>query len=162
MPINIEVKDTHAQLLVDFYIQRLKFLREEIQEREVETREITATIQKLKKKEVKSSSSIPTVTIDNIPNAYSDKWPWVKKIHFALGQSDGPMTTKEIVEALTEFEPTFMFERKKVVASISSILSSKSGNDKEFIKLSSESGDFAYDINRETDSNDEGPTSLPF
>ena len=161
MPINIEIKDAHAQLLVDFYIQRLKILHEEIQNKEIEIKEITSTIQKLKKKELKTTPS--SATIDTIENVapYSNKWPWVKKIHFVLGQVDRPMTTKEIVEALTEFEPTFMFERKKVVASISSILSSKSGDDKEFVKVESESGDFAYYINRSTDE-EEDVTSLPF
>ena len=148
MPIQIEVQDTHAQLLIDFYVQRLKTLRDEILERERETKDINNTIQRLKKKNsLSTSQELPEITaLDK--TAYSDKWPWIKKVSFALSGTKNALTTKEIVDVLTEYEPAFLFDRKRAIASISSILSSRWGADKEFIRIQSDSGDFAYTINK--------------
>ena len=41
-----------------------------------------------------------------------------------------------------------MFDRKKAVASVSSILSTKSGANKEFVRMEGETGDFTYYINQ--------------
>jgi hypothetical protein len=146
MSIQIEIQDGHAQLLIDFYIGRLKTLRGEILDRERESKEINTIIQKLKKRE-------PLLAVSNgihvDKSTYSEKWPWVKKIQFALEHQERPLTTKEIVEALTEHEPSFLFDRKRAVASVSSILSTKSGS--EFIRVDSESGDFAYRLRNDTD-----------
>lgn len=148
MLIQIEVQDTHAQLLIEFYVQRLKVLRDEILERERETKDINSTIQKLKKKNSNSGHQEIANNAVSIETPYSDKWPWVKKVSFVLENSSQPLTTKEIVDILTEYEPSFLFDRKRAIASISSILSSKWGADKEFLRVESESGDFAYAINR--------------
>jgi len=163
MAIQIEVQEAHAQLLIDFYVGRLKVLRDEILEREKETKEINSIIQKLRKRE-------PQLSLSNgfhvEKPVYSEKWPWVKKVQFALETTDKALTTKEIVDVLTEYEPSFLFDRKRAVASISSILSSKSGADKEFVRVDSESGDFAYGlskIEKEVKSTDlEEDDDLPF
>lgn len=162
MPIQIEIQDTHAQLLIDFYVQRLRVLRDEILERERESKEINGVIQKLRKREPQLAISNGS-PVDRL--VYSDKWPWVKKVQFALETQENPMTTKEIVDLLTEYEPSFLFDRKRAVASISSILSSKSGPGKEFARLDGESGDFAYCISREGNNqknNDLDLDELPF
>jgi hypothetical protein len=147
MAIQIEVQDAHAKLLVEFYIQRLQVLRGEINEREKEIKSINSTIQSLKKAQFNGSVVNPGSTNVNLNTNYSNKWPWVKKVQFAIESQNRPLTTKEIVETLTEFEPEFIFDRKRAVASISSILSSKSGDNKEFIRIESESGEFAYAMN---------------
>ncbi|MEP7279590.1 MAG: hypothetical protein ABI813_13150 [Bacteroidota bacterium] len=142
MSIQIDVQDSHAQLLIDFYISRIRVLREEIMIREQETREINSVIQKLKKKSnlEKSERLIPITN-------YSEKWPWVKKVQYAIEYQNRPLTTKEIVDVLSEFESSLLIDRKRAVASISSILSSKSGEDKDFLRVESDSRDFAYVIN---------------
>ncbi|MFL5787110.1 MAG: hypothetical protein ACJ748_03585 [Flavisolibacter sp.] len=149
MPIQIEINDTHVDALIGFYIQRLRVLREEIAAREKETKDINAQILRLKKSKNESQSNgetaDSTVAIPSVP--YSDKWPWVKKIRFAIEQQGRALTTKEIVDTLIEHEIGLMFDRKKAVASISSMLSTKSGENKAFIRVESDSGDFAYDIN---------------
>ena len=164
MAIQIEIQEGHAQLLIDFYVGRLKVLRDEILDKERETKEITAIIQKLKRREPQLLVS-NGISVDK--STYSDKWPWVKKVQFALENNGGPLTTKEIVDVLTELEPSFLFDRKRAVASVSSILSSKSGSDKEFVRIEGESGDFAYDIKKGTRSTlktnqVEPPDDLPF
>ncbi|HET6253907.1 MAG TPA: hypothetical protein VFE32_07525 [Puia sp.] len=150
MPIKIEIQESHVQLLIDFYIARLKILREEIQDRERETKEINTAIQRLKKREIPLAIS-SIMKVDN-KSSYSEKWPWLRKVQFALENQAEPLTTKEIVEVLTEYEPSFLFDRKRAVASVSSILSTKSGS--EFIRVDSESGDFAYRLRN--DKNNKG------
>ena len=146
MPIQLEISDIHVKGLTEFYIQRLKALREEIMDRERETKEINAIIQKLRK-------TVPSAPLfsDDVTNKtgldYSDKWPWVKKVQFAIIHENRPLTTKEIVDVLTEYETAFIYDRKRAVASISSVLSGKWGADKDFTRIESESGDFAYYLN---------------
>lgn len=147
MPIQIEIQDTHAQLLIDFYVGRLKTLKDEISDREREAKEINGVIQKLKKRE-----SVPIAISNGLPvdrSDYSEKWTWLKKVLFALDTMDRPLTTKEIVDVLTEYEPSFLFDRKRAIASISSILSTKAGSD--FVRVDSDSGDFAYRLRNDND-----------
>lgn len=147
MPLQIEINDLHIDSLIDFYIQRLKVLRDEISEREKETKEINAQILKLKRGKTTGllGAGNSQISAPSIP--YSEKWPWVRKIRFALENQGRPLTTKEIVDTLIEYEIGLMFDRKKVVASVSSMLSTKSGDGKEFARVESDSGDFAYDLN---------------
>lgn len=156
MPVQIEINDAHIDALIDFYIQRIKVLREEVIVRERELKDINTQILRLKKGK-NTSSTIFNSQGQHPSLPYSEKWPWVKKIRFALEVQGRPLTTKEIVETLTEYEIELMFDRKKAVASVSSMLSTKSGSDKDFIRVESVSGDFAYDINRgkEIDENEE-------
>jgi hypothetical protein len=145
MPVQIEIHESHIQSLVEFYALRLKALREEIAEREKETREINSLIQKLRRKGVPE----PTTNGTLIPRVeYSETWPWAKKIAFAIELNNKPLTTKEIVDSLIDYESSFLFDRKRVVASISSVLSMKSGPDKDFIRTENDAGEFAYNINR--------------
>ncbi|MBP6023048.1 hypothetical protein [Ferruginibacter sp.] len=145
MSIQIEINDIHVKQLTEFYIQRLKALREEIIEREKESKEINLMIQKLRKANIPEDGA---VYIELPAFDYSDKWPWVKKIQFAIEYSGRALTTKEIVDTLSEFETSFIYDRKRAIASISSVLSMKSGNGKEFLRSESVSGDFAYDLNK--------------
>jgi hypothetical protein len=163
MPIQIEVQDIHAQILIDFYVNRLKALRDEILDKERESKEINAIIHKLRRRD----AAVPQSNGTNVLKAsYSEKWPWVRKVHFALETNEKALTTKEIVDFLTEFEASFLFDRKRAVASVSSILSSKSGTGKEFIRLQGDSGDFAYainaDFNNTPSEEEEEDDGLPF
>jgi hypothetical protein len=145
MAIKIEIQESHVQSLIDFYLSRLKMLREEIADRESEFREINMIIQKLKR----NGESVKIIhTKDHIiATQYSDNWSWPKKVRFAMELMNKPMTTRDIAEALTDFEPSLLIDRKRAIASISSILSTKSGNGKDFLKVENGSGDFAYVVN---------------
>lgn len=162
MPIQIEINDAHIDALIDFYIMRLKTLREEIAEREKESKDINAQILRLKRGKSNPASG-DSKNVDLLqPVNYSEKWPWGKKIRFAIERKGQPLTTKEIVDTLIEFEIALMFDRKKAVASISSLLSTKSGDDKEFKRIESDSGDFAYDINKKEEEIEEEEDINPF
>lgn len=160
MPIQIEIHESHIQPLVDFYVQRLRVLKDEIFEREKEVKEINFMIQKLRKK---NTPDVPTANTSKVE--YSENWPWARKITFAIELMKKPLTTKEIVDVLTEYESAFLFDRKRVVASISSTLSTKSGPGKEFNRIQNDSGEFAYHLTPEEGSpqhETEEVADLPF
>ncbi len=94
--------------------------------------------------------------------SYSEKWPWLKKIRFTIELKGCALTTNEIVDALVEREIGLMFERKKAVASVSSVLSTKSGPGKDFLKTESDSGEYAYAINDSMASEPKVGDSNPF
>jgi hypothetical protein len=145
MPVRIEIQDNHIQSLIGFYINRLRILREEIIGRENEFKEISATIQQLKRKgEMPKTSSVHVQV--NLSD-YTENWPWLRKVRFVMEQKNKPLTTKDIAETLTDFEPSLLIDRKRAIASISSILSSKSGEGKDFLRVGNGPGDFAYVIN---------------
>lgn len=143
MSINIEVTENDAQLLADFYLKKLKGLKEEIQAKEEEARSINAMLLQLKK-----VSKEPLVATESakVHTDYSEKWPWLTKIIFALMASDRALTTNEIIEVLTEYESSFLFERRKVTASISSVLSLRSAPGKELTRFKEPSGDYSYKV----------------
>jgi len=123
--LSIEIKDRHIKDLIDFYIEKQRGLRLQITTLEREVKDISAIIMQLKQT---SRSGSPTEIVQ-LPgqDIYSVKWPWVRKITFALEQVGTPLTTKEIVDLLTDYEPAFISERRKAIASVSSTLSVKSG-----------------------------------
>jgi hypothetical protein len=163
MPVQIEINEAHIDAIIDFYIQRLKALRDEITEKEREFKEINSQILKLKRSKASTPISANSYRVTSTSAAnYSDKWPWVKKIQFAIEQQGKALTTKEIVDTLLEYEIGLMFDRRKAVASISSVLSVKSGADKEFLREESDSGEFAYSINNPIASENDDEDVNPF
>ncbi|WEK33878.1 MAG: hypothetical protein P0Y53_15420 [Candidatus Pseudobacter hemicellulosilyticus] len=162
MPIQIEINDSHVDGLIEFYLQRIKVLRTEIAEREKESKDINAQILRLKRGKTESIGNEKSPIIHSTSN-YHEKWTWIKKIRFILEPSLYPMTTKEIVDTLMTYEAGLMFDRKKAIASVSSILSTKSGEGKEFLRLENESGDFAYDIKKKKNVKDDNDDDInPF
>lgn len=143
MAIKIEVHEKDAQALVDFYLNKLRMLKEEINVREEEARSINAMIVQLNK----GSKPAKATSVENKQDGeYHAKWTWIKKIKFALAIQNHSMTTNEIVDTLTDYEPSFLFERKRAVASVSSVLSLNFGPKKEFIRSKEPSGEYKYDI----------------
>ena len=151
MAIKIEVKQNDIHLLIDFYHQKLKILKEEIIAKEKEVRSINSMIVQLKS--VDKQQVIKTnLKAENPINqkksnpAYSPDWPWAKKIVFALNYKGHALNTKEIIEVLTEFEPSILFEHKKTLASVSSALSLNSGKGKAFTRSQDPAKRLIYDI----------------
>lgn len=142
MPLSIEINDKHIAHLIEFYVEKQKLMRNDIIKLEREIKEINAIITQLKQ----SSRTQFSATIQPLPGKeiYSDKWPWIRKIKFALDQSKRPLSTKEVVDFLTDYEPDFISGRRRAIASVSSILSVKSGE--EVIKSTSETGEFVYGL----------------
>jgi len=76
-------------------------------------------------------------------NIYNKKWIWKEKIIFILSNEKIGLTTRQIVESITNHEPKLIENRRKIILIVSGILQSclkagvlkrhKSGNKKEFI-----------------------------
>ncbi|QJB42446.1 hypothetical protein HF324_33180 [Chitinophaga oryzae] len=141
MAVNIEIKEAYVKDLIDFYVEKQRQIRIEVNNLEEQLKEISAIIMQLRQSSRSTNAEIPLIKGDEV---YSEKWPWVRKIMFALRQADAPLSTKQIVDSLSEYEPEFISDRKRVVASVSSTLSVKT--DEEFGRVQNDSGENAYYI----------------
>lgn len=150
MTIKIEVKENDIHLLLDFYHKKLKALKEEIGAKENEVRSINSMIIQLKnadKQHEKKADRAANVQDDKKQKLeYYPEWPWVAKIKFALKTQGRPLTSKEIIEVLTDFEPSLLFEQKRTLASVSSALSLNFGKGKNFIRFEGPSGYHTYNL----------------
>jgi hypothetical protein len=152
MPVQIEISEKYLDDLIAFYQQKQRDLHQRGIEIEIEISELNKMIAQLKN----SNGKVFSTEIENFPftEPYLDKWPWARKIKFALGSEKKPLTTKEIVDILCKYEPSLINDRKKVVASISATLSVKSvtrigidlGETGEFVREDGETGDYVYSI----------------
>lgn len=141
MALKIEINDNHIQDLIQFYVEKQKTLKTEIAAREKEIKDISAIILQLKSPKNSITGQVEKVDEGLV---YSTKWPWAKKISFVLHVNGGkPLTTKEIVDEISIYEPEFISDRKRAIASVSSTLSVKAD---EFYKEQGESGDYEYSV----------------
>lgn len=153
--IDIKIKSKHLEDIIFFYSEKQKGCLIKISDLEKEVKEISGIIIQLKKA-FKDSQDILVIDKDEhkLYDGYVDKWPWIKKIIFAIEKSRKALTTKEIVDFLIDYEPELIHDRKRAVGSVSSILSVKSappgGDKKEFTKFDSDTGEFAYAVWQET------------
>lgn len=150
MSVQIEIKDDHIKDLIDFYSMKQKSLKEQISKLEKDLKDVSATISQLKQRNIDPLTSAVALLTDL--EIFSPKWPWVKKIAFAIKEAGKPVTTKEIVEILSVYDPKNEEETKSAIKSVSSTLSVKSGKyleKREFVKSMTDTGEFAYDVWKE-------------
>ena len=151
MNISIQFKEAEIPVLIEMYLDKVKQKKEEIFHLEKDVKDISAKVSQLRLALKGGNGSIAPLQSDS---AYSDKWQWVKKISFAIELNGKPLTINEIIDTLSDYEPSFINDRKKVMSSISGTLSIKSGSyddRKEFIRCNSESGEYAYDVWKENE-----------
>jgi len=151
MAIRIEIKDDDVNDLIAFYSTKQKYIREQIIKLEKDLKDVSATIAQLKQRPSNSPSSFTAGLISD-KEVFSAKWPWLRKITYAINEAGKPITTKEIVEILELYEPKSEDERKSAISSVSSTLSVKSGkfsDRRDFVKSVTDSGEFAYNIWKE-------------
>lgn len=148
MAINITIPDSQLDSMIEYYIGLQKSKKDTITGIEKEIKEISSIVLQLKKAKTDQPQQ-NGVYEDLFGAVYNPKWPWVKKIEYAMNEAGKPVTTKEIVEIITKYEPEYIAERKKAVASVSATLSQKSGSlydKKEFVRSESETGETAYSV----------------
>lgn len=81
-----------------------------------------------------------------INDGYKINWTWQQKISHILEK--GNFTTSEITAKILEYEPSKIYERAKIVASVSAILSVQSKNeDSLYIKSKNERNQNVYGVN---------------
>jgi hypothetical protein len=149
MSIQIEIRNTHINDLINFYYEKQRAIKEQIVNLEIELSEINVLISQLKQRPVNTFAE--EIISGTERENYLGNWPWVKKIAFAIKEAGKPITTKDIVNILEKLEPNAI-PRKRAISSVSSTLSVKSGkysDKKEFIKIPTDSGEFAYETWKE-------------
>ena len=150
MTIQIEIKDDQIEDLVEFYSIKQRSLKDQISKLEKNLRDVSATISQLK-----HLATMPRTSKANFleeTDIFSPKWPWIKKIAFAIKEAGKPISTREIVEILSVYEQRTEEEKKTAISSVSSTLSVKSGkhsDKREFVKDVNSSGEYVYNIWRE-------------
>lgn len=142
IPVNIYIQSKDLSELLEFYEAKLKITKQKRKDLENDESEIRATIAQLKNKMQSTETIDESPTLFSIkPNKfqYNKKWTWVEKIEFAIRESSKPLNTTEIVDSLIIHEPSLDDDKRRSVASVSSILSIHSGvneqSDKKFIKI---------------------------
>lgn len=154
MPIQVEISEKYIDDLVSFYQQKQRDLHQQAIDIELEISYLNKIILQLKSS---SNNAFSMKREDfSFTEPYLDKWPWVRKIRFALDFEKRPLTTKEIVDVLCHYEPSFVNDRKRVVASISSTLSVKCitkagaerGESGEFLREDGETGEYVYSVHQ--------------
>lgn len=154
MPFHLEVTDKDAMDLIEFYTEKQKSIKLQMSELTASLKDISSKIYDLKG----ILDARQTFSSPEDKTAYSLKWHWVKKIQFAIHKEGRPLTTKEIVDILSNYQPEYISERRKAIASVSAILSTKSGTHaqhKEFVKIPADWGEYTYDVWREDEKNDD-------
>ncbi len=146
MPIQIDEKD--AQDLIDLYIQKQRSIKNQMAVLNADLKALNTKITDLK--QALKSGDINTGASDEME--YNINWHWVKKIEFAITKAGKPLTTNEIVDILTDYQPEYISGRRSAIASVSATLSLKSGTHsmhKEFVKIISDWGGTLYDVWKE-------------
>jgi hypothetical protein len=147
IPVNIFIQSKDLADLIVFYEAKLKEVKQQRKDLEVYEREIRHTIMQLKAKhqETESINEKPILfTVNPNKNAYNRNGTWVEKIEFAIREAARPLNTTEIVDLLIVHEPILEDNKKRSVASVSSILSLNSGAkddlEKKFVKIEDATG----------------------
>lgn len=148
MSIKIEIPQLHVKHLIEFYSKKVDDLRLSIKALENELQEITSIMAQLNTTE-QPDNIVYKGILSKAPqfnDGYSVKFTWERKIVFVI-EKYGPMTTSEIVDKIiSAYQPELKQERKRVVASVSAILSMKSGVGKLFSKSSNDANEFVYHV----------------
>jgi hypothetical protein len=150
MTIQIEIKDDHVKDLLEFYSSKQRALKDQISKLERDLRDINSTISQLK--HLTAMPGSPSIDLFDDAEIFSPKWPWIKKIAFAIKEAGKPISTKEIVEVLNVYEQRNEEDKKSAISSVSSTLSIKSGkysDKREFVKAISSTGEYIYDVWKE-------------
>lgn len=130
----ISIPEQHLSQIREFYQGKIAELEKQLSD-------LRSVLSSLNGSSVKPQ--LPLIIPDG--NAgYNVNWSFSKKIKFIIQTAGHPITTREIVDTLVQkYEPQEQNNRKKVVATVSSILSTGAKNG-SFIKTTDDSGQNLY------------------
>jgi len=144
MAVTVEIATKHLKDMIAFYVEKQKAAKSQINAAEKDLRELTLLIAELRNTLLNATASPESPQVQ--PAQYNTRWPWARKISFAIERAGRPLTTREIVEHLSEYEPEFIEGKKRAIASVSSTLSVKTAAGQDFEKIQGEEGDFLYNV----------------
>lgn len=138
--VTIEINVAEYPYLRDFYIARKNALAKQMADVDEILEKISNDIIS-----IQALSPISTSNIDS--SGYDKSWNWVPKIKFIIKEAKKPCSTAEIVAGVLDHEPERKQNRKKVVASVSSVLSSNHGEGKPFSRAErNNTSEFEFDL----------------
>lgn len=153
MSVQININEAQANLIKEYYKQRLAEIKAEIDKLTGEVTEIDKLMNQLNK-EVPSKENSANIS-SNITDGYQVRWPWVKKAAFLITESGRQLSTKDMVALILEkYEPNLIDNRKTVVASLSAVMSIKT-KEGLFVRHQNEFGEFEYGLSESKKPTDE-------
>lgn len=148
MTLNIQIGDTAAKTLRTVLLEQLRGKQEAIKAMQAECQELEHLLSQLNFTHIPFPQQHENTPITNLAQQfdYKENWTWEQKIKFIIEHKGRPLTTTEIVATLIQFEPKWGIDRAKAVASISSVLSTKSKEGGVFVKDYNERNEYIYDV----------------
>lgn len=135
--IQLQLSDTQLEDMRQYYMFRLKDLREEKDDIEKEIEKVENVVQQLsakgvstkdKDKEKERAIRPPSQLAIGEMNGYVIGWPIHEKISYVLRKGGGrPMPTREIIDELFKIDHSMLKDKDKAAKNISSVLSMKNG-----------------------------------
>jgi hypothetical protein len=123
MDIQLKISEQLAKEMLEFIETKIRSKQTEIVELENEIADLRIQRQEL---EARLNGSQKLLVPDKSEVKYQPKWPIFRKILFILEKHGRPMSTRDIVEYITElYEPEIANERNKLVGNVSSVLGTK-------------------------------------
>lgn len=136
MPINIQISERDIPLLIKVYTDKKNKLLEEL-------KTVDAFLLQLNEgKRKKDSLDIGTLTQPH--KKYNLDWTWVDKIEYILQEANKALTTSEIVTRVIRLDPKLEGHERKVLGSISAVLSAKSKPGGRFKRGENERGALVF------------------
>lgn len=151
---NIQLPSTHAKHIKEFYRNRLLEIEKEAAEIKILLKDIDSNTQ--------SGSSIGTFPFDSpitsheativdspFPKTYNPKWSNQKKAQFIIRVKGKALTSAEIVDTImNEYEHEIEGGRKKLLGSMSSVLSGNCKPGGIFTRKHNDLDDWVYDVSK--------------
>ena len=123
--VPILLDERYLDSLIQFHLQKQQEIRDHIALLQLEEKALSATIVELRQAQNKVKPEFSPQLGEIL---YNREWTWTKKIDFALDVAGRAMTSREIVDLLENYEPQLKSQGRKPIASVSAVLSTKSGD----------------------------------
>ncbi len=145
--MDIRIKNTHAQLLLDAYDAKIEAIDQQLtplQKKKIEYVEAKRDIlRQINGEQV--TDTIPSSVQSKIQlNGYDYEWTWVDKAKYILKKSNAPLSSAEIVDQLLIVEPNI--KRSTAMKSLSSILGVRAKAGIDFLRANNSTGDNVYSL----------------
>lgn len=155
MEKQITISEQEIPTLIEYLRNRIESTRAQLISLEKTLNNLVHLSGNTYKTQIQTSISLSKESINNSydkplehEDGYNSAWTWIRKIiHILKAQKES--TTSDIVNAVLRYEPDRVKERKKVMASVSAVLSTKSKDDGLFKKRINMRNDNVYSLTEE-------------
>jgi len=138
----IEFTESQIEELISYYTLQATKESDEVKIHQKKQSEYMEMVNVLKEKLTTTQSPVVPQLFDNSGSSliYDKNWPSIKKIIFAMETANKPLTTREIVDMLKIYDPSFSDKKidEAAIANFSSVLAMKSKSNKIFTRTKGE------------------------